>query len=153
MKPVNYSGGVINQSSTAANALVCVALLQQERMSDLPGAIRPSSPYLIGIAYKKVPIDSTALEVNWEEFAEFRWKRRVFRLKEPVLCHRSCSDGLWIFKNDELNIHVYSKSLKDARQMVHEDFYANWVEIVEENNENLTQRAITLKMKLREIVK
>jgi len=101
--------------------------------------------------------------INYELFEELdlrpyrtnkiEWLNRIFLLSKEIACNIKKEDSLIILEYEPLNITVYNFSRDEVVEDFAEEFAFLWDNYAIENDSNLTEDAIILKNKMKELVK
>ena len=92
-------------------------------------------------------VSESALTVS-----ELRFGKRRYLFHQPIVFKAEYADGVWIHENETLCLTSYAQRQEDALQELSEDFDNLWKEIVEEDDEKLSEDARLLKKNLLKIV-
>ncbi len=82
----------------------------------------------------------------------FRWQKRLFTLRQPVVYRVYCHKGVWAYECESLGLLSYDKSRSRARENFNEEFASLWDCIACEEDAKLAADAIELKIRLKELV-
>ncbi len=92
-------------------------------------------------------VSETALTVS-----ELRFGERRYLFHQPIVFKAEYADGVWIHENETLCLTSYAERQEDVVQKLSEDFDNLWKQIVEEDDEKLSEDARLLKKNLLKIV-
>ena len=84
---------------------------------------------------------------------QIRAKDKLFRLAHPIACVIERQDDLFFSENTNLGIIAYGETREDVIREFSEEFAVLWDVIAQEEDNLLTQDALSLKRKLIELVK
>jgi hypothetical protein len=92
-----------------------------------------------------------------QPYLALRWSRvdyanRRLILREPIVITQQFEDGLWICAYEPLDILAWGDCRRTAMESMRADFVKLWDFIAQEEDKNLTQDAIDLKAKFRQLV-
>ncbi|CAI4030033.1 hypothetical protein DNFV4_00457 [Nitrospira tepida] len=81
----------------------------------------------------------------------FEHSGRRFEIRKPIQVQVEYVDGLWVYRNETLNLWGYGERRDEALRDLHANFAYLWQEFAEENDEVLDEKALGLKRRLLEL--
>jgi hypothetical protein len=84
--------------------------------------------------------------------AEVQFEGRVFPLREPIRVNVEYRNRLWVHECESLGISAFGPTRRESEVSFCMDFAALWDEIAQEDDGNLTPKALELKQQFLKLV-
>lgn len=144
------------QNSASCGVVVGASALAQPYIHWLLSAYVPHSvsdrgrarPHLDGLHHMENPSEPKGVSLGPIRLTHFEHGGRRYAFRKPVVVSVEFTDGLWIYRNEGLNLWGYGASRDDALADLHDNLAYLWKEFAEEADEVLDERAKLLKQAL-----
>lgn len=83
--------------------------------------------------------------------SRFEYAGMRYDLQQPIQVQVEYIDGLWMYRNESLNLWGCGERREEALRDLHSNFLYLWQEIAEETDEMLDEKALGLKRRLLEL--